>query len=153
MLEQANAMPRPATDEIKRRTDAAREKLAAQQLLLKEHRLPVILLFEGFGAAGKGSMIRQIIKPLDPRFFSVDTMTEASEEEKRRPFLYRYFRRIPEAGTFLFLDGGWMADVTHKQLDGSLSETDYKNHIRSIRRFERTLTDNGYLVLKFFFVI
>lgn len=153
MLEQAKALPRPEADEIRRRTAAARETLATQQLLLKEHKLPVIVLFEGFGAAGKGSMIRRIIEPLDPRFFSVDTMTTASEEEKRRPFLYRYFRRIPEAGTFLFLDGGWMADVTRGRLDGSLSDADYKNHIRSVRRFERTLTDNGYLVLKFFFVI
>ena len=109
MLEQAKALPRPEADEIRRRTAAARETLATQQLLLKEHKLPVIVLFEGFGAAGKGSMIRRIIKPLDPRFFSVDTMTTASEEEKRRPFLYRYFRRIPEAGTFL---------VSRRWLDG-----------------------------------
>ena len=153
MLDQANALPKPAAEEIRERLEHAHEKLAQQQLLLKENKLPVIVLFEGWGAAGKGSMISKVIKTLDPRFFTVNTLTAPTEEETRRPFLYRYFSRIPEAGSFLFLDGGWMADVTRDVLEDRLSDAEYKNRIGSIRRFESTLTANGYLVLKFFFHI
>ena len=153
MLDQANALPKPAAEEIRERLEHAHEKLARQQLLLKENKLPVIVLFEGWGAAGKGSMISKVIKTLDPRFFTVNTLTAPTEEESRRPFLYRYFSRIPEAGSFLFLDGGWMADVTRDVLEDRLSDAEYKNRIGSIRRFESTLTANGYLVLKFFFHI
>ena len=153
MRDQANALPKPAAEEIRERLEHAHEKLARQQLLLKENKLPVIVLFEGWGAAGKGSMISKVIKTLDPRFFTVNTLTAPTEEETRRPFLYRYFSRIPEAGSFLFLDGGWMADVTRDVLEDRLSDAEYKNRIGSIRRFESTLTANGYLVLKFFFHI
>ena len=45
---------------------------------------------------------------MDPRFFKVETIDKPSEEELRKPFLYKYFRRIPEAGRFTFLDGGWV---------------------------------------------
>ena len=91
MLDQAKALPKPPAEEIKERLEHAHEKLANQQLLLKENKLPVIVLFEGWGAAGKGSMISKVIKTLDPRFFSVNTLTAPTAEETRRPFLYRYF--------------------------------------------------------------
>ena len=68
----------------------------------------MIVLFEGWGASGKGSTISKVIKNIDPRFFKVATMSAPTEEELRKPFLYRYFREIPEAGKFTFLDSGWM---------------------------------------------
>ena len=80
-------------------------------------------------------------------------MKQPSEEELRKPFLYRYFVRIPEAGQFVFFDGGWMDEVTRGCLQGELDEKDYQQRIQSIKRFERQLTDNGYLVMKFFFHI
>ena len=46
-----------------------------------------------------------------------------------------------------------MSEVTSQKLSGELSEEEYKKRIESIKRFERQLTDNGYLLLKFFFNI
>jgi len=80
-------------------------------------------------------------------------MDVPTEEERRKPFLYRYFVKIPEAGKFCFLDSGWMDEVTRGCLHGELKEKEYKKRIDSIKRFERQLTDNGYLVMKFFFHI
>ena len=77
-------------------------------------------------------------------------MSAPTEEEKRKPFLYRYFVKIPEAGKFEFLDSGWMDEVTKGRLRGELSDKQYAERIESIKRFERQLTDNGYLVLKLF---
>src|SRR5699024_10427911 len=95
----------------------------------------------------------KVIRNIDPRFFKVATLSEPTEEEKRRPFLYRYFIQIPEAGKFTFLDSGWMEQVTREVLRGDIDENGYAQRIDSVRRFERQLTDNGYLVLKFFFQI
>lgn len=153
MLKDWNKPKRPEDDEIEQRLEAARNRLAAQQVLIKEHKLPVLVLMEGWGAAGKGSVLGKIIKNIDPRFFKVATMDIPSEEEKRKPFLYRYFVRIPEAGKFMFLDGGWLDEVTRECLLEKLDDESYKKRISSIRNFERQLTDNGYLVLKFFFQI
>ena len=67
--------------------ESFREKLSAQQLLLKEKKLPVILLIEGWGASGKGSLIGRLIRYLDPRFYTVCTRIVPSDEELRKPFL------------------------------------------------------------------
>lgn len=143
----------PANEELDARLEKARAGLMAKQMLIKEKKLPVVILLEGWGAAGKGSVLGKVIKNLDPRFFKVEVMKEPSGEEKRKPFLYRHFVRIPEQGKFVFFDGGWMDEVTDQYLHGRLKDKAYCSRIQSIRQFERQLTDNGYLVMKFFFHI
>lgn len=144
---------RPGKDDTKQRLKAAEEKLAVQQMQLKDKKLPVLVLIEGWGAAGKGSTIGRIIKNIDPRFFKVFSMAAPTEEERRKPFLTRYFEKIPEAGKFTFLDSGWMDEITKERLNGMLDGEDYAQRVDSVKRYERQLTDNGYLVLKFFFHI
>ena len=99
----------PEKQELEEQLDKNRNRLYDLQTKIKEHRLPVLVLFEGWAAAGKGSVIGKVIKNIDPRFFKVATMTAPSEEEKRKPFLYRYMKQIPEEGKFTFsgfrLDG------------------------------------------------
>ena len=80
-----------------------RADLAGLQQRLKQAGLPVIVLVEGWGAAGKGSVIRSLIRELDPRFFKVISVSMPTEEERRWPFLKRYVQSIPEAGKVLFL--------------------------------------------------
>ena len=81
MLKNVNFTEKPEEDELKARLKAAREKLAALQMQIKEHKLPVLVLVEGWGTAGKGSAIGQVIQNIDPRFFKVATMDQPTEEE------------------------------------------------------------------------
>ena len=150
-----NWMPpeKPEKEELKARLKAAQEKLAIQQMQLKDRKLPVLVLIEGWGAAGKGSSIGRVIRNIDPRFFKVFSMGAPTEEEQRKPFLFRYFEKIPEAGKFTFLDSGWMDEIMKDRLLGGMEESTYAQRVDSVKRFERQLTDNGYLVLKFFFNI
>ena len=150
MLKSWNPPEMPEKEEIAQRLDKARGKLYELQMKIKEHKIPVLVLFEGWSSAGKGSMIGKVIKNIDPRFFKVATMSAPTEDELRRPFLYRYMRQIPEQGKFTFLDSGWMEETTKEVLEDGLSGEDYEKRIDSIKRFERQLTDNGYLVVKFF---
>lgn len=153
MLREWSRPEKPSDEEMERRLQAARATLAEKQIAVKEQKLPVLVLIEGWGAAGKGSVLGKLIRNMDPRFFKVAVMKGATEEERRKPFLYRHFVKIPEAGKFMFFDGGWMGEVTGAYLHGALKEEKYRERIVSIRRFERQLTDNGYLVMKFFFQI
>lgn len=153
MIDHYKSLPKPPAEEIKERLSAAHAKLFAQQLQMKDSKLPVFILFEGWGAAGKGTVLGKVISNLDPRFFTAVSMHAPTDEELRRPFLYRYFTQIPEAGNFLFMDSGWMSEITHDVLFERFTKEDYKTRVASVRRFERSLTDNGYLVLKFFFHI
>ena len=88
--------------------------------------LPVLVLFEGWGTAGKGSVLGKVIKNIDPRFFKVATMDAPTEEERRKPFLYRYFVKIPEKGKFEFLDSGWMDEIVNDCLHGKMGEKEYR---------------------------
>lgn len=153
MLKDWERNNKPADEEIEVRLANAKDKLLKQQIIMKEKKLPVIVLFEGWGAAGKGSILSKVIKNIDPRFFKVEVMDKPSKEDLRKPFLYRHFVKIPEAGKFAFLDSGWMGEITKKRLLKEIDNDEYKKNIESVKRFERQLTDNGYLVLKFFFDI
>lgn len=150
MLKNRILAEKPSEEELKNRLKAAREKLAAQQMQIKDHKLPVLVLLEGWGTSGKGSTVGQVIRNIDPRFFKVASLEKMREEDGRKPFLWRYFAEIPEAGKFVFMDSGWMDEVTRHRLQGTMDDETYDMRIASIRRFERQLTDNGYLVMKFF---
>lgn len=144
----------PEKEALKAELKVERDKLFAYQMKIKEAGLPVMVIFEGWGSSGKGSALGKIIKNIDPRFFEVATMDSApTEEEKRKPFLYRYLLEIPEAGKFKFFDTCWMEEVTNGVLNETLTHKEYQRRIRSINTAERQLIDNGYLVMKFFFQI
>ena len=144
---------RPGDEEINIRLEEARKKLAGQQILIKDKKLPVLVVLDGWGAAGKGSVLGKVLKDLDPRFAKTETLAAPTQEELRRPFLYRYFVRIPEAGKISFFDSSWMDETTKSYLLKKTSEEEYRENIKSIKRFERQLSDNGYLLVKFFFDI
>ena len=153
MLEDFVKARRLEDEELTAGIKAAREALNACQMKIKEAGLPVMVIFEGWGAAGKGSVLGRVIKSIDPRFFKVQTYAAPTAEEKRYPFLYRYIKDIPEKGKFTFYDTYWMEEITDARMDGSMSDAEYEERIDSINRTERTLVDNGYLVMKFFFQI
>ena len=150
MLKHWQASERPEKAVLDARLDKARAGLYELQLKIKEAKLPVLVLLEGWSAAGKGSVIGRLIKNIDPRFFRVAAMARPTEEDLRRPFLYRFMKDIPGAGSFAFYDGGWIEQTTTEFLRGQLYEQDYAARLESIQRFERQLTDNGYLVMKLF---
>ena len=153
MLKEWVKEERPSDEVLAERLEKARAELAVRQMIIKEKKLPVLVIMDGWGAAGKGSVLGKVIKNLDPRFFKCETLTEPTTEEKREPFLYRYFVRIPKAGAISFFDGSWMGEVTSMFLHEEINEKKYKAHLTSIKRFERQLNDNGYLVVKLFFHI
>ena len=144
---------RPDDETLAQRLEVARNELAKRQMLVKEHKLPVLVIMDGWGAAGKGSILGRVIRNMDPRFFKCETLSAHTSEELRRPFLYRYFIKIPKEGQFSFFDGSWMDEVTDDYLRGKIGKKLYKEHLTSIKRFERQLNDNGYLVVKLFFHI
>jgi len=127
-----------------------RNELAKRQLVIKDAGLPVIVILEGWSASGKGSALGDIIKFMDPRFFRVYNMDVISEEEKRYPFLYRHAIKMPLKGQFSFFDGSVMDEVTYEYLTDKISKEEYDQKVNSVVNYERSLHDNGYLIVKFF---
>lgn len=150
MLKNYNFEQIEIAPDIEECLENAKLELSKKQMILKEKKLPVIVLFEGWGASGIGTTLGKVIQNMDPRFYNVETMNKISEDEQRRPFLYRYFLRIPENGMATFYDHGWMNDLTKQYMHQTISKKTYHQRIKSIQKFERTLVDNSYLVIKFF---
>ena len=136
--------------ELKAEVKALKETLAGQQMELREKGLPVIVLVEGWAAAGKGSLIGDLICELDPRFYNVVSPAVGSEREDRYPFLWPYAKAIPENGQIIFYDSGWMENVVRRYLRREITAGQYKDRVRSVKEFERQLRDGGYIVLKIF---
>ena len=153
MLDKWIKPKRPDDAEINEGIEAVKKRLMDVQIQVKEKKLPVMVVLDGWDAAGKGSVLGKVIKELDPRFFDVRTMDKPSEDELRRPFMYKYFSQIPEAGKFMFLEGSWMDELNTALLNGTISQEEYDRGCHSVECFERQLVDNGYLLIKFFFHI
>ena len=150
MLKEYKGVKDEDNAKLKEEIKALREKLLAQQQLVRDKKLPVIVLVEGWAAAGKGSLINELISEIDPRFYNVVSPVVLPEREERYPFLYQYAKAIPENGKIMFYDSGWMEGAVRKYLRRDITRKQYKERIRSVNEFERQLRDGGYLILKLF---
>ena len=131
-------------------TKSLQQNLSKLQLKMKEKDLPVIIVFEGWGASGKGSLIADIIKMLDPRFFNVYSTLPAAETDRRYPLMKRFWENIPAKGKMAIMDRGWYQELAIAKLEEGISEEEYDRRIESVNTFERQLTDDGYLIIKLF---
>lgn len=110
---------------------------------------PVILLFEGWDAAGKGGAIKRVTEKLDPRGYVVQPIAAPQGEDKTHHYLYRFWRRLPEKGQIAILDRSWYGRVMVERIEGFCSEEDWKRAYREINQFEQQLIDFGTILFKF----
>ena len=150
MLKEFKGSKDEDSTKLKEEIKTLRERLLAQQQLVRDKKLPIIVLVEGWAAAGKGSLINELISEIDPRFYNVVSPVVLPEREERYPFLYQYAKAIPENGKIMFYDSGWMEGAVRKYLRRDITKKQYKERIRSVNEFERQLRDGGYLILKLF---
>ena len=143
MLRQVDTAVLMDKKEAKAEIKALQKELAALQQPIREAGLPVIVLFDGWSAAGEGRVIGKLISQLDPRGYQVYPDTEPEPAERRRPYLWRFWRDLPGKGQIAVLERGWYRDVTGGVGAG-------ETLLPEIETFERQLCDDGYLVLKFF---
>jgi polyphosphate:AMP phosphotransferase len=125
-------------------------RLAALQREARAKRVPVIVVFEGWDAAGKGTLINELILPLDPRGFNVESTLEPNEEQALRPFLWRFWIRTPERGRMTIFDRSWYRRVLQDRVQGPIRDEALVQAYQDIRSFERQLADDGAVIVKFF---
>ena len=117
-------------------------RMGELQRKCKEQGIPIMIVFEGFEASGKGTMISKMIQPLDPRGFKVFTMEKETREEKMHPYLWRYSINMPAKGRIHIFDRSWYQGLD----EGIIS-------MEEIRQYERQFTDDGMVLIKFFLAI
>lgn len=98
MLDSVNMKTTVTKDEFKKQSKKLEKELETLPQQIKQAQIPVIILFEGWGAAGKGGIISDLILNFDPRGFKVYSTAEPTEEEKRHPPMWRHWKNLPEKG-------------------------------------------------------
>lgn len=136
---------------VERKEKGAR--LGELQRLLKTAEIPVIILFEGLGAAGKGLQINRLIQNLDPRGFDVYAVNGTTREEALRPFLWKYWTLTPEKGRIAVFDRSWYRKVLIDRFEKNTQNSELPEIFEDIRSFEKQLTDDGCVIIKLFLYI
>lgn len=152
MLEKIDMDKKIGKKELKEAKDRLFPKLSYLQRALRELEVPVIIVVEGLDTSGKGTLINNIIEPLDPRGFAVYTNGKESEDERMHPYMWRFFRNIPSKGRIAIFDGGWYGPVLRKWSDKKDPQPK-KRTLDNIASFEKQLTDDGYCIIKLFTLI
>lgn len=110
---------------------------------------PLLVLFEGWDASGKGGAIRRLTAPLDPRHFTVSEYAAPSEREHRHHFLWRFWPDIPGSGGMCVHDRSWYGRVLVERVEGLASKAEWSRAYRDIADFERSLAVEGMVIVKF----
>ena len=153
MLEKIDLSKKVDKKTYRRVMDEAEEKLGLLQRECKDAGIPVILVFEGMGAAGKGVQINRLIQALDPRGFDVYACDRPTEDEQMRPFLWRYWTKTPAKGRIAVFDRSWYRSVQVDRFDGLTPEDKLGDAYQDILSFEKQLCDDGTVIMKFFLYI
>jgi AMP-polyphosphate phosphotransferase len=109
---------------------------------------PLCVVFEGWDASGKGGAIKRLVAPLDPRHVRVAQFGAPSEDEKRHHFLKRFWPALPGWGGMSVYDRSWYGRVLVERVDGFASEEQWRRAYEEIRGFEKTLADEGTILVK-----
>lgn len=146
-------IPTVEKETYKAQADTLKVRLRALEQEIKEKKLPVIILFEGWGASGKGYVISKTINCLDPRTYNVYSSLGPNDVENRLPLMHRFWNVIPEKGKLAILDRSWYSTIVPAGIEDKLSDEELQERMDMANVFERQLTDDGYLIIKFFLQI
>lgn len=153
MLEKID-LSRKAEKEIYRQAkETYGPRLGLAQRRLKEAGIPVLILFDGMDAAGKGTQINRLIQFLDPRGFDVYASSRVTEDEAMRPFLWRFWTLTPENGRIAVFDRSWYRKVREDRFEGRTAKKELSEAFRDICSFEKQLTDSKAVIIKLFLYI
>jgi len=151
MLSDINLQPSLDKKEYKSSMRELEVTLTNLQQTLRETEIPVIIVFEGWGASGKGTSIARVVNALDPRYFDVRTTGKVNDEKKMRPFLWSFWTYLPSKGQIVILDKSWHRLIMpHLRETWEISDTEAYGFYYDVNAFERQLTDDGALIIKFF---
>ncbi|MCC8151794.1 MAG: phosphate--AMP phosphotransferase [Lachnospiraceae bacterium] len=153
MLEQLDLTKSMTKEDYKKRMEVLESELSRLQRECKAAKIPVIIVFEGFGAAGKGYQISRLIHALDPRGFYVHSIGPESTEEIMHPFLWRFWTKLPSNTQMAIFDRSWYRKVLVDRFDGITDEHRLITYYNEINSFERQLAADGNVIIKLFLCI
>jgi polyphosphate kinase 2 (PPK2 family) len=142
-------------DQVAERLESAWTRLTQLRLTLGgligsgELGPPVCVVFEGNDASGKGGAIKRLVAQLDPRHVRVVQFAAPTHDEKRHHFLWRFWPSLPGWGGMAVFDRSWYGRVLVERVEGFATREQWLRAYDEINGFERTLADEGMILIKF----
>lgn len=153
MLENVNLKKKLSREQYQKVLPELQRRVYDLEKACWDNKIPSIVIFEGWDAAGKGSAIATLTQRLDPRGFKLYAVTLPRTYEQNRPWLWRYWLKVPNRGEMVILDQSWYLRVLRKRVERLVPERTWRAAYRDIADFERMLADDGTVIIKFFFHI
>jgi len=135
--------------QYKKQLAKLQRKLAELQIKLKKSDKAMVLVFEGWDAAGKGGCIKRVTQALNPRGYKVFPVPAPTSEEKSHTHLWRFAKNMPDPGQITIFDRSWYGRMMVEPIEGFCSETDYSRAAGEINLFEGALSSSHVIFLKF----
>lgn len=150
MLEALDLSKRISKREYKRLLPWMQRRLHRLQRACWENNVATVVVFEGWDAAGKGTTINKLTQRLEPRGFSLHAIREPRTFERHLPWMGRFWVKIPNWGEIAIFDRSWYGRVLVERVEEQVTEQQYREAYGDIVSFERALSDDRYVIAKFF---
>ncbi len=151
MLELLDLTLRQEKPEYDRQLKRLQNKVALLGYEVYRQQKPVVIVFEGADASGKGGTIKRLTERLDPRGFVVWPIGPPQGDDRDRHYLFRVWRRVPENGQIAVFDRSWYGRVLVERVEGFCTEEAWRRAYSEINQFERFLISHGTVIIKFYF--
>ena len=148
-LEKTDLSKNLSVEEYRESKKLYQHRLEALQYELFRQKRSVVIIFEGWDAAGKGGNIRRFVEELNPRLYRVVPVGSPNDTEKAHQYLWRFCDSVPMAGHITVFDRSWYGRVLVERVEGFCTEEEWRRAYREINEFEKILTDAGTIILKF----
>jgi len=136
-------------NEYLKRLPALQQKLYELEHAIFDARIPVMIVFEGWAATGKGRLINIVAERLDPRGFRVVPITPPRTAETRYPWMWRFWLKVPARGQMVAFDTSWYRRVLIDWVNKTVEKEELRSAYEDIAGFEEMLHADGTVILKF----
>lgn len=136
-------------EEYDKKLKSYKKKLMELEHEIYLKRIPVVLAYEGWDAAGKGGNIKRVVDRLDPRGYDVIPVAAPNDIEKKHHYLWRFWKEFPKGGHITIFDRTWYGRVLVERIEGFSTEEQWHRAYDEINNMEAQWTDDGAVVLKF----
>ena len=136
-------------EEYKRRLHKQQKRLNKLEMEMYQKRIPLMIMYEGWDAAGKGGSIKRVAQALDARAYTIFPSPAPTKPELMHPHLWRYWTRLPKAGHVGIYDRSWYGRVLVERIEGFASASEWARAYDEINEFEQELVRWGAILLKF----
>ena len=128
-------------------------ELLKMQRHLEEKQIPMIVVFEGRDASGKGGTIRRITRFMNEKRFRVVALGKPTEEQKTQWYFQRYVTQFPSGGEIVLFDRSWYNRALVEPVFGFCTPEDYRDFLKGVQGFEKDLVRQGTVLVKLYFSV